>query len=108
MLPRLLLRTRLLPDLTGGRVLVQVGVADHAVRPKASWTGSGWRGDSYGGFGGGRPLPTRITTAGNLKRPQEGDHAGFRPSRPSVWSRTGAFEATGTAGPNAGPRAAGS
>jgi hypothetical protein len=51
---------------------------------------------------------TRITTAGNLQRPQEGDHPGFRPSRPSVWSRTGAFEVTGTGGPKAGPRAAGS
>src|ERR1700730_2095081 len=77
---------------------------DHAVTPKAPWTGSGWRGDSYGGPGGGR----RTSTAGNPTRPQEGDHAGFRPSRPSVWSRTGAFEATGTGGPKAGPRAAGS
>jgi hypothetical protein len=37
---------------------------------------------------------------------QEGDHAGFRPSRPSVWSSAGASEATGTAGPKAWPRAA--
>ena len=80
----------------------------HAVTPKAPRTGSGWRGDSYGGPGGGHPHFHPIRTAGNLKRPQEGDHAGFRPSRPSVWSRTGAFEATGTGGPKAGPRAAGS
>jgi hypothetical protein len=36
----------------------------------------------------------------------EGDHAGSRPSRPSVWSSTGASEATGIAGPKAWPRAA--
>jgi len=28
---------------------------DHTQTPKAPWTGSGWRGDSYGGFGGGHP-----------------------------------------------------
>jgi hypothetical protein len=50
-LPRLP-RIRLLPDLTGGQVLSRVGVTDHAVTPKAPWTGSGWRGDSYGGLGG--------------------------------------------------------
>jgi hypothetical protein len=36
----------------------------------------------------------------------EGDHAGSRPSRPSVWSSAGASEATGIAGPKAWPRAA--
>lgn len=39
MLPRLLPRTRLLPDLTGGRVLSRVGVADHAVTPKVALDG---------------------------------------------------------------------
>jgi hypothetical protein len=39
------------PD--GRRVLSRVGVADHAVTLEAPWTGSGWRGHSYGGFGGG-------------------------------------------------------
>jgi hypothetical protein len=34
-----------------GRVLSQVGVADHAVPLKAPWTGSGWREHSCGGFG---------------------------------------------------------
>lgn len=34
-------------------VLSRVGAADHAVTPKAPWTGSGWREHSYGGFGGG-------------------------------------------------------
>jgi len=29
------------PD--GRRVLSRVGAADHAVTPKAPWTGSGWR-----------------------------------------------------------------
>jgi hypothetical protein len=37
------------------RVLSRVGGADHVVTPKAPWTGSGWRGYSYGGFGGGHP-----------------------------------------------------
>jgi hypothetical protein len=37
------------------RVLSRVGGADHAVTPQAPWTGSGWRGYSYGGFGGGHP-----------------------------------------------------
>jgi len=41
------------PD--GRRVLSRVGAADHAVTPKAPWTGSGWREYSYGGFGGGHP-----------------------------------------------------
>ena len=41
------------PD--GRRVLSRVGAADHAVTPKAPWTGSGWRRHSYGGFGGGHP-----------------------------------------------------
>ena len=39
MLPRLLPRTRLLPDLTGGRVLFRVGVADHAVTPTVALDG---------------------------------------------------------------------
>jgi hypothetical protein len=29
--------------------------ADHEVTPEALWTASGWRGYSYGGFGGGHP-----------------------------------------------------
>ena len=33
--------------------LSRVGAADHAVTPKAPWTGSGCREHSYGGFGGG-------------------------------------------------------
>ena len=37
------------------RVLSRVGGADHAVTPQAPWTGSCWRGYSYGGFGGGHP-----------------------------------------------------
>jgi hypothetical protein len=35
------------------RVLSRVGRADHVVTPQAPWTGSGWRGYSRGGFGGG-------------------------------------------------------
>jgi len=38
-----------------GRVLPGGGVADHAVTPQAPLTGSGCRGYSCGGFGGGHP-----------------------------------------------------
>jgi hypothetical protein len=34
---------------------VQGRRADHALTPKAPWTGSGWREYSYGGFGGSHP-----------------------------------------------------
>ena len=47
----------------GRRVLSRVGVADHALTPEAPWTGSGWRGYSYGGFGEGTRPSTGITTA---------------------------------------------
>ena len=46
------------PD--GRRVLSRVGLADHAVTPKAPWTGSGWREQSYGGFGEDTHISTRI------------------------------------------------
>jgi hypothetical protein len=54
-LSRPLPRTRLPPDLTADGFCPRVGVADHAVTPKAPWTGSGWREYSYSGFGGGHP-----------------------------------------------------
>ena len=47
----------------GRRVLSRVGAVAHAVTPQAPWTGSGWRGYSYGGFGGGHHISTRISSA---------------------------------------------
>jgi len=49
------------PD--GRRVLSRVGVADHEVTPKAPWTGSGWRENSYGGFGEATNISTGMRLA---------------------------------------------
>ena len=70
----------------GGRILSGVGVADHEVTPKAPWTGSGWRGHSYGGFGGGHsPRPAVGRRHSNL--PNLGLSAWESvQSGPSIWA----------------------
>ena len=44
------------------------GVADHEVTPKAPWTGSGWRGYSYGEFREATHLSTGTPTASTQSR----------------------------------------
>jgi hypothetical protein len=50
----------------GRRVLSRGGGADHEVTPQAPLTGSGCRGHSYGGFGGGHPHFLLHAHAGSL------------------------------------------
>ena len=44
----------------GRRVVPRIGVADHEVTPQVPWTGSGWRGYSYGGSGEATRTSTRL------------------------------------------------
>jgi hypothetical protein len=65
------------------RVLSRVGRADHAVTPQAPWTGSGWRGYSYGGFGGGHPQ--FLTHAPDLLIRRSGQAVQDSPSLAVCW-----------------------